>query len=173
MIRYLFLLSLCVLAVATRLLPHPANFTPITALALFGGVYFERKYAFILPLVVLFASDLFLGLYSGMEWVYGSFALIGLLGLWLRSRKSVPVIAGTTLAGSILFFIITNFGVWLGGTLYTPDFTGLIACYTAALPFFRNTLLGDGFYVAILFGVTELVTRSVPALAQPAEERIR
>lgn len=167
MIRNIFLLSLCLLAAASRLLPHPPNFAPITAMALFGAVYFDRKYAFILPLAALLLSDIVLGFYDGMTWVYGSFLLIGLLGFWLKSHKSVPAMAGTAVAGSVVFYLVTNFGVWLSGTLYTPDLTGLVACYTAAIPFFRNTLIGDGFYVAVLFGVTEIATKHVGVLSAP------
>jgi hypothetical protein len=167
MMRNIFLLVLCVAAASTRLLPHPPNFVPITALALFGAVYFDKKYAFILPVGALLLSDIFLGFYDGMAWVYGSFVLIGFLGFWLKTHKSILAVAGTTLVGSVLFFVVTNFGVWMSGILYMPNFTGLIQCYTAAIPFFRNSLIGDGFYVAVLFGITEAAFRYVPALALP------
>ncbi len=167
MIRTLFLLALAALAVVSRLVPHPMNFAPVAALALFGGAYFDRRYAFVLPFAVLLVSDAFLGFYTGIAWVYGSFFLVGLIGWWLRGRKSVGATAGATLAGSILFFIVTNFGVWLGGNLYTPDLPGLITCYAAAIPFFRNTLAGDAFYVTLLFGLAELAGRKVPALRAP------
>jgi len=165
MIRTIFLLLLAVLAVFSRLIPHPANFTPIAALALFGGVYFDKKYAFILPIAVLFVSDLILGFYEGIAWVYGSFLIIGLLGLWLRNHKSIGSTAAATVAGSAIFFVLTNFGYWLSGVLYPLTYSGLISCYVAAIPFVRNTLAGDLFYVALLFGITELATRRVPALA--------
>jgi len=164
MIRTIFLLLLAVMAVLSRLLPHPPNFTPIAALALFGGVYFEKRYAFILPLAVLLVSDAIIGFYAGIAWVYGSFLLIGMLGLWLRNHKGIASTAAISMTGSVIFFILTNFGVWLGGELYplTPD--GLASCYAAAIPFFRNTLSGDLFYVAILFVITELVTRRIPLI---------
>ncbi len=167
MIRTLFLLSLAALAVVSRLVPHPMNFAPIAALALFGGAYFDRRFAFVLPFAVLIVSDLFIGFYDGVAWVYGSFFLVGLVGWWLRGRRSLGATAGATLTGSVLFFIVTNFGVWLEGRLYSPDFAGLVNCYVAAIPFFRNTLAGDAFYVATLFGLTELVTRRIPALGIP------
>lgn len=169
MIRNIFLLSLCLLAAATRLLPHPPNFAPITAIALFGAVYFDRKFAVILPITALLLSDAVLGFYGGMLWVYGSFLMIGMIGFWLRGRKTVTATASATLAGSVLFYLVTNFGVWLSGTLYPPTFAGLMECYAAAVPFFRNTLLGDGFYVAVLFGVTELASRYVPAVAHAGD----
>lgn len=162
--RTIFLLALAILAVVSRLIPHPMNFAPIAALALFGGAYFDRRFAFALPLGVLLVSDAFIGFYDGIAWVYGSFFLVNLIGWGLRERKSVVATAGATLFGSVLFFAVTNFGVWLGGGFYTPDLTGLVNCYVAAIPFFRNSLAGDAFYVAILFGAAEFAARRVPAL---------
>jgi len=173
MIRTIFLLLLAVLAVGSRLIPHPANFTPVAALALFGGVYFEKRFAFILPLAALLVSDAIIGFYQGIAWVYGSFILIGLLGLWLRKHKSVGTTAAVTLAGSVLFFVLTNFGVWLGGELYPLNLQGLISCYAAAIPFFRNTLAGDLFYVAVLFGITEFAARRIPVLRVHGGESAR
>ncbi len=142
-----------------RLLPHPWNFTPIAAMALFGGVYINKKYALIVPLLAMLVSDYFLGFY---EWrlmlaVYGSFLLVGLIGIWLKNQKNLLNIAGASLTGSILFFLITNFAVWAFSSWYTKDFSGLIYCYTLALPFFRNTLMGDLFYAGALFGAYETV----------------
>ncbi|HLF15779.1 MAG TPA: DUF6580 family putative transport protein [Bacteroidota bacterium] len=164
MIRTLFLLSLAALAVVSRLVPHPMNFAPIAALALFGGAFFDRRFSFVLPFAVLLVSDWFIGFYDGVAWVYGAFFLVNLVGWWLRGRRSLGATAGATLTGSVLFFIVTNFGVWLQGSLYSPDFAGLVTCYVAAMPFFRNTLAGDAFYVAVLFGLTELAARKIPAL---------
>ncbi len=165
MIRTFFLLALAGLAVVSRLIPHPMNFAPVAALALFGGAYFDRRFAFVLPFAVLIVSDFFLGFYDGIAWVYGSFFLVSLVGWGLRGRKSVAAVAGSTLLGSVLFFVVTNFGVWLGGGLYSPDMAGLLDCYVAAIPFFRNSLAGDAFYVTLLFGAAELAARRVPALA--------
>lgn len=140
----------------SRLLPHPLNFTPIAAIALFGGTYLNKKYSIVLPMLALLISDYLLGFYSGMIWIYGSFALIGLIGIWLKNNKSVPMIFGGTLLSSILFFAITNFSVWIDGSLYPKTWDGLIACYVAAIPFFRNTIAGDYFFVVVLFGSFEL-----------------
>ena len=146
-------------AVILRLLPHPANFAPIAALALFGGVYLDKKYAFIIPLVAMFIADIFLGFHNTMVFVYGSFLLTGLIGLWVKSHKSFATIAGAALTSSLLFFIITNFGVWFMGNMYPKTVSGLFACYSAAIPFFRNTVLGDLFYTGIFFGSYELALR--------------
>ena len=172
MARHLFTFSLILAAALSRLLPHPMNFAPISALALFGGVYLDKKHTFIVPLAAMLVSDYFLGFYPGVLWVYGSFALIGFVGLWLRNHRGVGQTAIATLLGSVVFFIVTNFGVWISEQVsYTHDLAGLIQCYAAAIPFFRNTLLGDVAYVTGLFGIYELCRRYVPALAsEPQRE---
>lgn len=151
---YFFILA----AVILRLVPHIPNMAPIAGLALFGGTYLNKKFSLLIPLAAMFISDIFLGFHNTMPFVYGSFFLIGLLGLWLKSHKTLPNIVAVTLFGSILFFIITNFGVWLmPNGMYTHDFAGLVQCYLMGLPFFRNTLAGDIFYVGIMFGLYELI----------------
>jgi hypothetical protein len=166
MARYAFTFTLILMAALSRLIPHPLNFAPITALALFGGVFLDKKHTFIVPLAALLISDYFLGFYPDMGWVYGSFILVGFIGLWLRKHYTFAATAGATLAGSVLFFVVTNFGAWLGYlNLYTRDLAGFIACYTAAIPFFRNTLAGDVFYVAAMFGAYELAKRFIPGLS--------
>jgi hypothetical protein len=145
-------------AALSRILPHPANVTPIAAMALTGGVYFNKRIALVVPLATLILSDLFIGFHNTILFVYGSFLLVGFIGLWLKSHKKPLPIFGAALLSSILFFVITNFGVWLtgGGWFYPKTWQGLIECYTLALPFFRNTLIGDLVYTAVLFGLFEL-----------------
>jgi hypothetical protein len=133
-----------------RLVPHPVNFTPIAAIALAGGVYLDKRLAFVIPLLAMLLSDLIIGFHATMPFVYISFALISLMGIWLRSHVNIKNTVLTTLTGSILFFIITNFGVWVMGG-YPQTYEGLVACYVAAIPFFRNTLLGDAICVSVLF----------------------
>lgn len=145
------------IAVILRLLPHPPNIAPIAAMALFGGVYLNKKYALLVPLVAMFISDIFLGFYSSMVFVYGSFFLTGLIGLWLRSHKSVTNVIFASITSSVLFFLVTNFGVWFMGTIYEKSFTGLIESYFMGLPFFRNTMIGDLGYVGLFFGGYEIV----------------
>ncbi len=162
--RTSFILAVVLIALAalSRLIPHPMNFAPITAIALFGGVYFNGKFSPILPLAALLISDLFLGFYEGIIWVYGSFLLVVAVGLLIRKYKSISVVFGATIVGSLLFFVITNFGVWQSGMFYTKDFTGLVECYTAAIPFYRNSVMGDLFYVTVMFSVYELVLKYLP-----------
>ncbi|OGM25656.1 hypothetical protein A3D00_02825 [Candidatus Woesebacteria bacterium RIFCSPHIGHO2_02_FULL_38_9] len=144
-------------AVIIRLLPHPPNMVPIAAMALFGGAYFNKKYALVVPIFTLFISDLFLGLHNTIPFVYGSFLITGVIGLWLKKHKSVKHIVAGTLLSSILFFIITNFGVWLVGNMYTKNFEGLMESYILAIPFFKNTILGDLIYTGLFFGGYEFV----------------
>ena len=150
-------------AAALRLMPHPDNVTPIMALGLFGGCYLNNKSALLIPLLALFVSDLVIGLYAFpiMASVYLSFAFGGLIGRWLRNRKSILNIAGGTLVSSILFFIVTNFAVWAFGHYYASTATGLTQCYLNALPFFRNSLLGNLAWVVLLFGSYELAGRRI------------
>lgn len=144
------------IAALIRILPHPPNLTPIAAMALFGGTYLPKKYAFIIPLGAMFVSDIFIGFHSLVVYVYGSFVLIGLIGMWLAENKNVRNIALAALISSVLFFVVTNFGVWAAGA-YARDASGLLESYILGLPFFRNTLLGDFFYTGIFFGLYELV----------------
>ena len=139
------IISLIVLAVASRLLPHPPNFAPITGIALFAAVKFQHKLiALLLPLSCLFITDLILGLGWINLFVYGAFGVISLLGF---ATKKVKI--QTVLLSSILFFLVSNLGVWL---LYYPlSIEGLTTCFTLAIPFFTNTLLGDLAYTAVLF----------------------
>jgi hypothetical protein len=156
--RNTVLAAIMILAAAfSRLLPHPVNFAPIAAMALAGGVYLDKRFALIIPLIALLLSDLIIGVYPILIFVYGSFVLIGLIGLWLKSHKKVLPVFGAALFSSVLFFIITNFGVWaMGPEAYPRTWNGLVECYVAAIPFFRNTVFGDLLYTAALFGVFEL-----------------
>jgi hypothetical protein len=172
----LALAGLIVLAALTRLLPHPPNFSPVEAIALFGGAYFAaRGWALVVPLVAMFVSDLALGLVNGGIYfdyfasagfllVYACIALSTLLGFGLRGRVSGARVLGYSLIGSVLFFLVTNFGAWLGSPAYPQNAAGLAAAYVAGIPFFQWTVLGTLAYAAILFGGFALLRRQVPAL---------
>ena len=171
-IRFSVITGMILAGVASRLIPHPPNFAPIGAMALFGGACFTRKrWAVVVPLAAMFFSDLVLGLHRLIPVVYGTFALIVCLGYWLRTRRKLGPIAVATLGSSVLFFVLTNFGVWAFGSLYPRTFEGLRACYVAALPFFGGTLLGDAAFSAALFGGLALAERIVPGLRNEARER--
>lgn len=161
-----------VLAVAMRLLPHPPNFSPIGAMALFSGAYLDRRaIGFIAPLGALFVSDIFLGFHSQMWIIYGSVASVVWLGWLLAPDRSAARIGGAALAGSLLFYLVTNFGVWAFSDMYPKTMAGLAACYVAAIPFFQNSLAGDFFFTLVLFGGFSLTERLVPLIRVPAPLR--
>ena len=174
----LVLTGMILLAALSRLLPHPPNFSPIEAVALFGGAYFaKRAWAIVVPLVAMAISDFVLGLVNGGVYldyfinahflsIYACIALCTLLGFGLRGRVNGVRVLGYSLAGSVLFFLLTNFAVWLTAnpTLAPACGAGLGACYIAGLPFFQWTLLGTLFYSAILFGGFALLRSRIPQL---------
>jgi hypothetical protein len=178
--RFFALLGITLSAAAMRLLPHPPNVTPIAAMALFGGVYFaDRRIAFLVPLAAMYLSDLALGFFvydfgwfhGFMPFVYAGFIVTVFLGLLIRrgimgGSRTAPTVGVAALTGSVLFFIITNFGVWLAGDIYPKTMAGLLSCYVAAIPFFRNALLGNAFYTLMLFGGFALAQRYLPVLRE-------
>ena len=151
------------------------NFTPIGAMALFGGCYFTDKWkAYLFPLLALWISDLFLGyfvyyhkwvwFYDGFLWTYGSFALMVLIGTFIKKVKIKNVIL-TGVGAALLHWVITDFGVWLDGRIYPMNFAGFVACYVAALPYLQNMLIANLVFGAIMFGAFELAQRKFPMLA--------
>jgi hypothetical protein len=171
--RLVALLVAIFAAAAMRLLPHPPNFSPIAAMALFSGAYLpKRVLAFVAPFAALLLSDAVLGFYAGMNFVYFSFALTVLIGWAVASRKTPLMIGGAAIASSVLFFVLTNFGMWLFSGFYPLTSAGLVACYVAAIPFFQNTVAGDLFFTALLFGGFALLERFLPATRQPQPARI-
>jgi hypothetical protein len=167
--RFSVLTTMVLAGTAARLIPHPPDFSPIAALALFGGATFaSKRAAFLVPLAAIFLSDLVLGFYAITPVVYGSFAMITCLGLLLRRRQTVWRLAGASVAAAVLFFVVTNFGVWALDDLYPKTLPGLAECYATAIPFFRNTLWSDLFYSAVLFGGLMLAEKRWPWLAEPA-----
>lgn len=170
------LAAMIVAAALTRLLPHPPNFSPVEAMALFGGAYFAaRGMAVLVPLLAMLASDLVLaaihgGTYfdymagAGFWLVYACIALSAVLGFGLRGKVTGARVLGYGLAGSVLFFVVTNFGAWLGSAMYPQTPQGLAAAYVAGIPFFQWTVLGTLAYAALLFGGFALLRRQVPAL---------
>lgn len=171
--RAIALLTAIFAAAAMRLLPHPPNFSPIAAMALFSGAYLpKRALSFAAPFGALLLSDVLLGgFYPGMNFVYLSFALTVLIGWAVAKRKTVLTIAGAALASSVLFFILTNFGMWLFSGIYPRTLAGLETCYVAAIPFFQNTVVGDLSFTALLFGGFAIIERLVPALREPKASR--
>jgi hypothetical protein len=173
--RTLTLILIVLALAASRFLPHPPNVSPIAAMALFAGAHFiDRRAAFLVPLGALLLSDLLLGFHSTMAYVYGAFALMVVIGLWLRAHAGVVPLIGAALASSVLFFVITNFGSWLSHNMYPKTADGLLAAYTAAIPFFRNTVLGDVMFTLLVFGGFEFAQQRLAFLrarepASPAQ----
>ena len=169
------------IAVVTRLIPHYPNFTAIGAVALFGGACFSRRTAILIPVIALFVSDLFLNnliyasvmpggydgfilLKPGSLWSYGAFIIIALLASRLIKSSRVLPIIGTSILGSSVFFLISNFAVWMTSVVYPKTVAGLLAAFGAGIPFFGNTVAGDLFFVGVLFGGLELVKAFAPKL---------
>ncbi|MEI6507802.1 MAG: DUF6580 family putative transport protein [Bacteroidota bacterium] len=173
--RFTLVAAIVFLAAISRLLPHLPNFTPIGAMALFAGAYITNRFlAFITPLAAMLLSDALMG-FNGWYFteqtiaVYATFMLITLLGLSLQNNKSVVKIGLMSISSSLLFFVVTNLFVWIGGFYHKPELyplntAGLMECYTMAIPFFDKTLASDLFYNAILFGGFYLLQINIPSL---------
>jgi hypothetical protein len=176
--RFFVLVGITLLAAAARLIPHPPNVTPVAAMALFGGAYFaSKRIAIVIPLAAMLLSDLILGLtvfgnnvFSLTPYVYGCFVVTTCLGMW--THKAPLRIAVAALVSSVLFFVVTNFGSWVVFSFYPKTWDGLVECYLAGLPLFRNTVIGDAVYTLVLFGGFALAQRYFAALREkpaPAE----
>lgn len=155
--RLSFLLLL--IAIVSRFLPHPPNFTGVGATALYGGRYLRGWTAYLVPLGAMAISDAILGLHWTLPFVYISFIISVLLGKWVAKSPKFGRIATATLIGSTVFFILTNFGVWLVTPLYAKTAAGLAQCFVAAIPFAKWTFLSDIAFTTVLFGATELVRK--------------
>lgn len=161
-------LVLIAAGVILRTLPHPDNFTPLTAIALFAGLLLRPKLALWVPLTAMAASDLFQETH-GLFWLtWGSLYLVTLVGMRLRGRMSaLPVLAGT-LTGTLIFFVLTNLGVWIWQDMYPKTAAGLLECYVMALPFVRNAVAGDLVYATACYAIYRLVATRQPRTAPAA-----
>ncbi len=170
--RYFVLAALILVATLLRLAPLPPNFTPIAAIALFAGAMFthNRWIAALVPLVALVLSDLIIGFHATQPFVYGAYVLIAFLGRGLidseRPNEKIQWagVGISSLAASAVFFLVSNFGVWVEGILYPRTGSGLVACYLAAVPFFWNTLVGDFAFTLSLFGAWAFAVKALPQL---------
>jgi hypothetical protein len=162
----LIVVALVVIAAAARFFPHPANFTPIVAMAIFAGAYCGKRYfAMLLPIVAMLVTDSFLGFYPEMWGVYVALIASVMIGFLLRKKVTVLGVVGVSLASSVVFFAISNFAVWAGGLCgYPHTVEGLNTCYMMAIPFFRNEVLGTLVYSGLLFGAYEAIIRLIPAV---------
>jgi hypothetical protein len=157
--KFITPLTFIVIGAVARIIPHAPNFAPIGAMALFGAAYMNKKQAFILPILAMVLSDFVIGFDSiPMRLiVYGTFIIMVLIGLWLKSHLNAKNVIFSSLSASCLFFITTNFAVWAFGSMYPHNFGGLTESYFLAIPFFRNTVMGDLFYTGAFFGGYEFL----------------
>lgn len=173
----IFIISLILAGALFRFIPHWPNFTPIAAMALFGGAYLGRKHlAFLVPFAAMFLSDLVLGLHKDMWAVYLAFGVTVFLGIMIRNNVRVISIIGASVLSSVLFFLLTNFAAWLGNAMYPQTSAGLIEAYIAGLAFFNNGSLGISFFVndiagalfynALFFGAYAIARQKYPTLAK-------
>jgi hypothetical protein len=156
---------------------YPWNFSPMWAICIFGAAVFaEIRVAFLVPLVIWLIGDLGIWAITGkLDWafhpnsltVYGCYLLTAAIGLLLRRRRSLPAVFASGFVASVLFYLITNFGSWIALDTYPKTFAGLMACYEAGLPFFRNAIISTTFFLAILFSPLALAERSAPAVMAP------
>ncbi len=179
--RSITLSAIIVLAALSRLLPHAPNVTPIAAMALFGGVYLrDLKVAFLVPIAAMIFSDLVLGLtvygtavlLKSQPVVYLCILMTVAIGRLIREKAFVLRIALAIFASAVMFYLVTNFAVWAFDGLYPKTWRGLITCYTAAIPFFRNSLIGDLAFAAVLFGGFAALERSFISLREREEPQL-
>lgn len=153
--------GLLVLGILLRIMPHTANFAPVGAIALFAGAVLSKRMAIILPLSLMIVSDLIIGLHSDILFTWGGFALVGIYGMLLRHRNPALQVAVGAVGSALIFFVVSNFGVWLSGDMYARTWQGFVECYTMALPFLRPTFLGDLAYAMIFFNAYVLAANTL------------
>ena len=175
-LRFFIVFSVIIAAALMRLLPHWPNFTPVAAMALFAGTYFERKsFAFAIPIAALFISDLVIGFHALMPAVYLSFVITVVIGATIRKHVSAKNIVFAAFAASVIFFLVTNFAAWLAYPVFYPQTAfGLAECYIAGLAFFNdgsqgisffvNDLMGTLFFSAVFYGAYYLAKMRFPVL---------
>ncbi|MCZ2101612.1 MAG: hypothetical protein LC107_08760 [Chitinophagales bacterium] len=177
-IRFSLLCVIILLAAFSRIIPHVPNFSPLGVIGLFGAAYFTKKWqAFLIPVAATWLSDLFINnviyakyyleftwFYQGFYWQYGSYLLIVLAGIFIFNKINPQKVIAGALTSTSIFFLVSNFGCWIGSTIYPQNFGGLMTCYAAGIPFLKGTLSGDLFYSAVLFGSFALAQRQFPVL---------
>ena len=178
-LKTITLVGLIILAAFSRIIPHMPNFSPLGAIGVFGVAHFSKKWLGILiPITATWLSDLFINnviyakyttsfvwFYDGFYWQYGSYILIAIAAIFIVKKVNVQNVFAGALASTAIFFLVSNFGVWISSTSYPQTFSGLMTCYAAGVPFIKGTILGDLFYAAVLFGGYAFAQYKVPALA--------
>lgn len=149
MLAYILIL----LGFAVRLLPNVPNFAPVAAIALFAGAYLDRKVALWVPLGIMVVTDMIIGMHDVIFFTWGAFLLIGLIGMFIKGKVTFPNVFGMSVFSALLFFAVSNFGVWL--LWYPKDPAGFLNCYLMAIPFFRATIVSNVVFSLALFGAYE------------------
>jgi uncharacterized protein DUF6580 len=176
--RFAVVAALILLAAFSRIIPHMPNFSPLGAIGLFGAAYFTKKWqAFLIPIGATWLSDLFINnvIYAqyyptftwfseGFYWMYGSYLLITLAGLFIFKKITVQRVLAGALTSTVIFFLITNFACFPSNPTYPQNFNGLVTCYAVGIPFLKGTLLGDLFYSVVLFGAFALAEKKFSVL---------
>lgn len=177
-LRFSVLCAMIALAAFSRIIPHMPNFSPLGAIGLFGAAYFAKKWqAFFIPIAATWLSDLFINnilyaeyysgfawFYKGFYWQYGSYLLITLIGILLLRKINPQRIIFATLVSTAVFFLVSNFGCWLGSKTYPQNLNGLMLCYASGIPYLKGTLLGDLFYSGVMFGTFAWAQKQFPVL---------
>jgi len=177
-LRFGVLSLLILLAAFSRILPHMPNFSPLGAIGLFGAAHFAKKWqTFLIPIAATWLSDLFINnviyaqyypqfvwFYQGFYWQYGSYLIIILVGTFILKTINLQRILSGALASTIIFFVVSNFGCWIGSSTYPQTLEGLSICYAAGIPFLKGTLIGDLFYSGVLFGSFAFAQKQLPIL---------
>ena len=165
--KTILLFVLVLILAFSRLIPHPPNFTPLLGMAVFAGAMFDKKvFAFLAPLAAMFLSDIIIGFHSGMPIIYVAIAINVSIGTLLINKFTYFKSFLALISGSLAFFIITNFAVWIGSGMYTLDINGLIACYVMAIPFFQNTLISTALFGLGSFYLFNLFEQKILLLAK-------
>lgn len=165
-LKFIYLTGLIFVAALSRLLPHPSEFTPVIAICIFAGATLgSKKEAILIPILSMFISDLFLGFHSLLPVVYGTMALISIISFYFLKQNTIFKTFAVGLGSGVIFYLVTNFAVWLSSGMYALNFAGLVECYTLAIPFFRNSLASIFVYSAILFSSSMLLERFTKKLA--------
>ncbi len=175
--RLVFIVTVILFGAFMRLIPHWPNFTPIAAMALFGGAYLGRRFlAYAIPILALLLSDMIIGFHDSMLAVYMAFAITVTIGLLISQKVSAGKVLLASVSSSVIFFMVTNFAAWMGNPIYPQNFIGLAEAYVAGLVFFNdgsygisffmNELLGGLFYNTIFFGAFYFARLRFPVLAK-------
>ena len=177
-LRFSVLTALILLAAFSRIIPHPTNFSPLGAIALFGAAHFSKKWqVLVIPIAATWLSDLFINnviyaayyptftlFYEGFYWQYLSYILIALVAMPIFKKVTKERVLFGALSSTVIFFLLSNVGCWVGNSFYPQNFMGLMSCYAAGIPFLKGTILGDLFYSLVLFGGFAFAQYKLPVL---------